>query len=259
MFELLESIENHIVEKGVMIWWLGGPSWTMKTSKALLYVDLFTGPAPKETLSPLTKNYADLIAPDEITKADLVLCTHEHVDHCHRESLDSIYKNTKAIFIGGPSSAKCFRSWGYEEKRVVELHPETSYRQFGVVVKAFPSKDCVDLGAVSFLIQTGDISMFDGGDSLYFDGFKEIGQQYSIDIALLNFFKNPPEVNMILSMTPAEVARAARDLQAKMLIPMHWNLWTELQDDPRKIREFLTDSSVQLEILSIGQAYKLIK
>jgi L-ascorbate 6-phosphate lactonase len=259
MSELLELIETSLVERGAVIWWLGGPSWVMKTPEALLYVDLFTGPAPKETLTPLTKNYIDLIMPQTISKADLVLSTHEHIDHCHRESLLSIYQNTQAIFVGGMSSAKSFRSWGFKEKRIIELQPGQSYRQFGVLINALPNRDCVDPGAISYLIRTGDISVFDGGDSLYFDGFKGIGQRYQIDIALLNFFKNPPESNMILSMTPPEVAQAARDLQVKVLIPMHWNLWTELQDDPQKIREFLKNSSVRLEILSIGQAFKFVK
>jgi L-ascorbate 6-phosphate lactonase len=251
MVELLKSIESRSVKGEIVLWWLGGSSWVMKTPEALLYVDLFTGPAPKETLMPLTKNYADLISPVEISQVDLVLSTHEHIDHCHRESLLPIYHNTRAVFVGGPSSTKCFRSWGFDEKRIVELQPYQRYQQSGVEIIALPSKDCVDPGAVSYLIQTGDIAIFDGGDSLYFDGFKEIGQKYEVDIALLNFFKNPPE--MTLSMTPPEVAQAARDLRAKILVPKHWNIWTELQDDPGKVKEYLEESPIQVKILSIGQ------
>ncbi len=259
MPDVLAGIENKIVKEGIVLWWLGGSSWVMKTPIALLYVDLFTGPAPKEALTPLTKNYADLISPGDVSKADLVLCTHEHIDHCHQASLVPIYQNTQAIFIGGPSSAKCYRGWGFEEKRIVELRPHQGFQRPGIDITALPSKDCVDVGAVAYLIQSGGIAVFDGGDSLYFDGFKEIGQEFAIDIAMLNFFRNPPDSEIVLSMTPPEVARAAQDLGARVLIPKHWNIWKELQDDPRKVISYLEGSSIRVEFLSMGKEFEYIK
>ena len=59
MAGLLSTIEKKQVSHGIVLWWLGESSWVLKSPTSLVYVDLFTGPAPKETLSPLTKNYED--------------------------------------------------------------------------------------------------------------------------------------------------------------------------------------------------------
>jgi L-ascorbate 6-phosphate lactonase len=258
MAGLLSTIEKKQVSHGIVLWWLGGSSWVLKSPTILVYVDLFTGPAPKETLSPLTKNYEDLILPEEITIADFVLSTHEHVDHCHYESLLPIYQNTKAKFVGGPSSVAKFKEWGFVEERIVLLAAYERYHRGQIEFIALPNKDCVDPGAVSYLILTQGITLFEGGDSLYFEGFKEIGHKWGVDIALLNFFKNPPDIDMVLTMTPAQVARAAQDLHAKILIPKHWNIWKELEDDPKVIGSYLS-SNITLNILDLGEEFTFTK
>jgi L-ascorbate 6-phosphate lactonase len=255
MSNLLQNIEKSELGRGIILWWLGGASWVLRTPSIILYIDLFTGPAPTETLTPLTKNYKDLIDPNNVSIADAVLSTHVHIDHCHKESLLPIYRNTSAIFIGGPSSVKHFRNWNFAENRIVELEPYQFHKVVDATITALPNRDCVDTGAVSYLIDTSEVSLFDGGDTLYFEGLRDIGKKWHIDIALLNFFKNPPEIDMTLSMTPKEVASAALDLNAKFLIPKHWNIWTELEDDPQKISDELQDSPVKTKILEPGQEF----
>ena len=252
MNNLLQMIESREVEKGVVLWWLGGASYVLKTRQAIIYVDLFTGPAPTDTLTKLTKDIPDLISPPEINNADLVLSTHEHIDHCHRESLVPIYGNTKAIFVGPPSSVRHFKDWGFDDKRIVELRSSESFRYMDMHIQALPNKDIADEDALSYLLQIDEINIYEGGDSLYFDGFKSAGNQWDIDIALLNFFANPPELDIVPSMVPAEVAQAAKDLGVSYLIPKHWDIWKEMKGDPAEIVDALKGSSVNPIILQPG-------
>ena len=130
-----------------------------------------------------------LILPEEITIADFVLSTHEHVDHCHYESLLPIYQNTKAKFVGGPSSVAKFKEWGFVEERIVLLAAYERYHRGQIEFIALPNKDCVDPGAVSYLILTQGITLFEGGDSLYFEGFKEIGHKWGVRHSLAEFLQ----------------------------------------------------------------------
>jgi len=255
MADLLKSIDNREIEEGLVLWWLGGPSWVLKTPTALLYIDLFTGPAPTETLMPISKGYDDLVSPGEISSADLVLSTHYHLDHCHKESLVPIYNNTGAIFVGPASSVRLFKEWGFAESRFIEMVPQQKVTKSGVSISALPSKDCDDKTAVSYIIQTDDITLFESGDSLYFEGFKDIGKVFDIDIALINFMTNPPEVDMQQFMNPPEVAQTAHDLRASIMIPKHWDIWTEMFADPEIIREFLDASLVSYTILEHGEEF----
>jgi len=259
MENLLEEIESRQINKGVVLWWLGGSSYVLKTPQSLIYVDLFTGPAPSDTLTKLTKDIPDLIDPAEIKKADLVLSTHEHIDHCHQESLLPIYESTKAIFVGAPSSVKHFKAWGFDEQRIIELRPQQSFHLLDVNILAQPNKDCADKDAVSYLFQVGNICLFEGGDSLYFDEFKAIGKKWDIDIALLNYFTDPPDVEFVQTMVPSEVAQAAQDLGASILIPKHWDIWKELKANPADVAMELDGSSVTPLILKQGEEFEYQK
>jgi L-ascorbate 6-phosphate lactonase len=253
--ELLVTIESTPVDRGVLLWWLGGSSWVLKTRQALVYVDLFTGPAPTETLTPLTKAFEDLLDPAQIRRADLVLSTHKHIDHCHRESLQPIYEHTEAIFAGARSSAQLFAGWGFAPERIVSLAPGERHQQAGLDILAVPSQDCDDEQAIGFLIQTEGVTLLDAGDSLYFDGFADLGRALSIDVALLNYFTNPPGSDFVQTMTPGQVAQAALDLRAAVVIPKHWDIWKELRANPQDVARALRGSHVRTLIPQPGAAY----
>lgn len=259
MNKLLEVINTTKTTNGIVLWWLGGSSWVLKSRETVIYVDLFTGPAPTNTITKLTKVTPDLVDPDMIMRVDVVLSTHEHIDHCHRESLMPIYRNTKAVFAGAYSSARLFEEWGIDESRMVRLKPFQEFNIPDVNIRATPSKDCADEDAVGFLIQTQGVTLFDSADSLYFPGFEEIGSMAQIDIALLNFFRDPPDLDMTTTMTPAEVVQAAIDLNAKIVIPKHWDIWEELKGDPFEVAELLKGSRIECKILEPGEAFRFEK
>lgn len=74
----------------------------------------------------------------------------------------------------------------------------------------------------SFVLQTATYRLFLGGDSGYDSHFKTIGEKYGpFDIALLEagqYNKMWPLIHMM----PEETVQAAADLQAKLLLPVHW-------------------------------------
>jgi L-ascorbate metabolism protein UlaG (beta-lactamase superfamily) len=72
------------------------------------------------------------------------------------------------------------------------------------------------------VIKAGNRSIFHCGDTAYFDGFKEIGERYEIDVALLPIGAYDPPSGREVHMNPEEAVRAFIDLKAKMLVPMHY-------------------------------------
>jgi L-ascorbate metabolism protein UlaG (beta-lactamase superfamily) len=64
--------------------------------------------------------------------------------------------------------------------------------------------------------------VFHCGDSAYFGGFAEIGVKHNIDIALMPIGAYESPSGRDVHMNPEEAARAFIDLNAKLLIPMHY-------------------------------------
>jgi L-ascorbate metabolism protein UlaG (beta-lactamase superfamily) len=78
----------------------------------------------------------------------------------------------------------------------------------------------------SFILKTGGYNIFIGGDSGYDRSFKNIGDAYGpFDIAMLEcgqYDLQWPEIHMM----PEETIQASIDLQAKVLLPVHWGKFT---------------------------------
>lgn len=50
------------------------------------------------------------------------------------------------------------------------------------------------------------------------------GRRFNIDVALLAFGENP--IGIQDKMTSSDILRAAECLGAKVVIPLHWDAWT---------------------------------
>lgn len=85
----------------------------------------------------------------------------------------------------------------------------------------------------SFLIQTaGGVTIYISGDTGYFSGFKDIGREFDIDLAILNVGAYAPRWFMQPShMNPAEAVQAFKELGARYLMAVHWGTF-RLGDEP---------------------------
>ena len=160
-----QVMEEFEAPSGLTIWLLGGPSVAIQTPKTLVYLDLFSGTVPGEALHKATE---DIIDPKQIRRVDAILCTHHDPDHCHQESLTPIHENTDALLIGPRSCTKLFAEWGFDSERFVELQAEQGFQLDDLRIWAMPCNDYFDPDAVSYVLQSGGVTAFDGGDTLYY-------------------------------------------------------------------------------------------
>jgi L-ascorbate metabolism protein UlaG (beta-lactamase superfamily) len=77
-------------------------------------------------------------------------------------------------------------------------------------------------GFGGFVITVDDRTIFHCGDSAYFPGFREIGEHYKIDIALLPIGAYDAPTGREVHMNPEEAVKAFTELGAKTLVPMHY-------------------------------------
>lgn len=156
------------------------------------------------------KQYGDF---SKFPKADLVLVTHEHGDHLDPGSIAALKTASTRIILNGASRKKLGKGEALEHGKVLE--------SAGVSVKAVPAynvtagrtnyhpKDRRDNG---YVITVGNLHIYVAGDTEVIPEMADLGH---IDIAFL-------PMNLPYTMTPEQVATAARTIKPKILYPYHF-------------------------------------
>jgi L-ascorbate metabolism protein UlaG (beta-lactamase superfamily) len=156
---------------------------------------------------------------------DFVLVTHAHFDHLDRRTLRKVAADQPIIVPTGVGNL--VHDLGFHI--VHELDCWQKVKLGSVDVSLTPcyhwgARFLADLhrGFGGFVITADDRTIFHCGDSAFFPGFREIGEYYKIDIALLPIGAYDPPTGREVHMNPEEAMRAFIELRAKTLVPMHY-------------------------------------
>ena len=175
---------------------------------------------------------------NEIPLPDHVLITHGHYDHLDKPSLASLGKETHVITPMGYNDV--FNDLGMNRRTQMDWFD--TYKDGKLEITLLPCNHWTMRNPLvgpnrslwgSFLVKTASGStIFISGDTAYFDGFREIGEEFSIDLAIFNLGAYEPRWFMATShINPGETVRAFRELQARQLLIVHWGTF-RLGDEP---------------------------
>ncbi len=92
----------------------------------------------------------------------------------------------------------------------------------------------MDDKAVNYLLKTPGGNIYHSGDSHFSIYFAKHGKDYDVDVAFGSFGENP--VGNQDKMTSIDILRMAESLKCKVVIPIHWDVWTNFQPDCEEIR-----------------------
>ena len=92
----------------------------------------------------------------------------------------------------------------------------------------------MDEKAVNYLVKTPGGNIYHSGDSHFSIYFAKHGKDHDIDVAFGSFGENP--IGMQDKMSSVDILRMAENLQCKVVIPIHWDVWTNFQADQEEIR-----------------------
>ncbi len=219
---------------------------------------------------------------EQLPPLDIVLISHAHLDHLNRPSLRKLAHKTKTLIVA-KNCSDLVRDLGF--KKIVELHWEDSFRPSpdeGRVVRQPADREGLQLltfrpqhwgtrlpwervrrGYNSYLISKNGVNILFAGDTGNSNIFKEIGGQYPIDIVFFPITAyNPPEFR-VMHMHPEDAVRAFQEMNAKLLIPIHWGVFRlsfePMDEPPRLIEEIMQKRglSSKLQLLHPGQTFDL--
>ena len=167
-----------------------------------------------------------------------VLITHGHYDHLDKRTLAGFGKDTHVISPLGYDAV--FKDLGMSHR--TQLDWFESFEQEGRQIRLLPCNHWSMRNPLvgpnrslwgSFLIKTlSGFTIFIAGDTGYFAGFRELGQEFKIDLAIFNLGAYEPRWFMAPShMNPKETVQAFQELGAAHLLIVHWGTF-RLGDEP---------------------------
>ncbi len=215
--------------------WFGHSSYLISIDGKNILVD----PVFSERASPVqymgSKNYlySTTYSIEDFPPIDVVIISHDHYDHLDYNTILKLNSKTK-VFVTGLGVGSHLEYWGVEESRIKEFDWwEGGMVLPGVELIATPARHFSGRGFKryqtlwsSFVLKTGNKTLFIGGDSGYDASFKKIGEKYGpFDLVMLEcgqYDKQWPFIHMM----PEQTVQASIDLNSKVLMPVHWGKFT---------------------------------
>jgi len=207
--------------------WLGHASWKVKAGGKTIYIDPYQG--------------------DYDEKADLILSTHVHTDHCDPGKIEMIRGDDTVIVapadcaskIGAPvRSLKPCEKASFDEV-TIEAVEAYNYKRFRSPGTPYHPKG---LG-VGYLLRAEGKTIYHAGDT---DFIPEMKEMEGIDLALL-------PSGGTYTMDNAEAADAAVAIHPKMAVPMH--IW---DTDPGVFkRNVESESDIRVIVVRPGETIEI--
>lgn len=171
---------------------------------------------------------------NDFPSIDYLILTHDHYDHLdYQTTLDMKSKVGSYYMPLGVGSH--LESWGIDRTKINELDwwqeidLGAAMKLVCLPARHFSGRGVTDRGKTlwaSYLLITPTHKIYLGGDSGYDTHFKNINEKYgAVDIAFLEsgqYNTYWPYIHMM----PEETVQASVDLQANVLMPVHWGKYT---------------------------------
>ncbi|MEH7439787.1 metal-dependent hydrolase [Neobacillus drentensis] len=176
-------------------------------------------------------------------KPDVIILTHGHGDHVG--DTVELAKRNNALVI---ANADLCAFLSFRGVKTHAMHIGGAYQfEFGKVklTQAFHGSGYVIAGSQEIIycgMPAGILFMNEGktiyhaGDTGLFSDMKLIGERHPIDLAFLPIGDN-------FTMGPEDAAYAAKLLAAKTVVPIHYNTFPPIKQDPNKFLELLEDKN----------------
>jgi len=209
----------------ISVKWLGHSSFEIKTDDRTVYIDPFEG------------EYKD--------KADLILVSHSHDDHCDKSKMKKILKESTLVVAPADCASKIGRSVKPlkpgEKVSVGDVTVEAveayNYKRFRSPGNPFHPKGF----GVGYLIKVGDKTIYHAGDT---DLVPEMKNLKNVYLALL-------PSGGTYTMDNHEAAEAALEIKPEFVIPMH--RWKTDPDEFKKAVE--AKSKIKVILLKPGEKF----
>jgi len=267
--ELLADIRNSDRRDGSFrLWWLGQSGFLLQWQGTHVLLDPYLSDSLTKKYSATDKPHVRMtervIDPARLNMIDIVTSTHNHTDHLDAETLGPILEvNPRAELL----IAEANRSFVAERLKIDPQKPvglddggstTISGITFHSVASAHETVEVDEQGRAKFLgyvFKFGDWTLYHSGDTVRYDGMAEKLRPFQIDVALLPINGRASERRVPGNLFGREAAQLAKDIQAKLVIPCHYEMFEFNTASPTEFIRVCERLQQPFHVLRCGEAW----
>ena len=174
-----------------------------------------------------------------------ILITHEHFDHFDKQAVEKIALENHACIIAPHHILEEMN--GKIPKAF--LHPISMGQKIsirGIEVEGIAAHHPQSFYPLGFLIKFGDTTIYHAGDTELISDMEKL----SPDIALLPIGGHE-------TMDCVDAVRAVKIMKPKLAIPMHYNTFKMIQQDPREFKQKIEKSILKTKVVVLNPGKKV--
>jgi L-ascorbate 6-phosphate lactonase len=249
---LATTIATRQVPQGnLALYWLCQAGFALKSSGGqIVYIDPYLSDVV-ERLVGFKRMMASPLPAEEVV-ADLIICTHEHLDHMDTDALPALAANPRAHFAGPIECMKEFAKLGIAEARRHMLEEGRSLTLGAITVHAvYADHGELAPDALGVVLELDGVRVYHTGDTAYRPQEFEPAIQMKPDILL-------PCINGAFgNMDWGEAAQLTGLIAPRVVIPTHFWMFVEQNGDPGKFLQACAERApaVQAVLMKPGEEF----
>jgi L-ascorbate metabolism protein UlaG (beta-lactamase superfamily) len=265
--DLLTRIRHFRPATGVTLWWLGQSGFVITSAGTMIVVDAYL-----TDHGAAGRRYPPPLVPAGVTDADLLVGTHDHLDHIDPEGLPAMASaSPHAVVVVPAPVVEHVAALGVTRKRIVGAEVDVPFDSNGTRIAPIPALHAPtpedgygfhrdDLGRYPFLgyaFEVDGVRVCHLGDTLVYEGLGERLRALELDALLLpingrSWYRE--RRGIAGNMNVFEAAELAAESGARCVVPVHWDLFEDNTEDPMHFRSYVNARcpSVAITIPAIG-------
>ena len=258
---LIEAISRQATwPDSLVIWHLNQEGFAVKAGGKIMYFDLYlSNEVERLTKGRLDEHVRTFLPPvraSEITNADYVFCSHDHLDHLDPPTIKQIAAaSPQARFVIPLAARQTLVGLGVAEERLITFRGDDEQSFDGpdadgyIRVRALPGAHTgfdfdpqTGYFFLGWVVTAGGVTLYHAGDTKMYNGLIERLQPCGVDVAFLpingdDWFRHGR--NIMGNLSYSEAADLAVAMGADLLIPMHFGQHEINTERPGNLMDYL--------------------
>ncbi len=233
------------------LWFLGQSGFCLKAGEVTIAIDPYLSDSVGKTSPKLTRCYPPPILPEALD-VDIMVITHDHLDHLDPETLGPYRHKEKTLFIGPRFVCKKLAEFGIPAANIIKIDQGETAEVKGIAfqgVYTVPNEpDVIDTCGYRVAFPNGR-SVYHTSDTGMSQLLLQAVPQAEVGLFCIN--------GMWGNLTVEEAAQVAVKVRPRFAIGHHYDLMELNSQNPRSFEYVLgyTEPSIEVKILQVMEPF----